>query len=152
DKAAQLTRGLLAFSRTQIMNPKPADLNALVQQVHKFLVRIIGEDVQLKLVLNAPELIVRIDSGQIEQVLMNLATNARDAMPMGGLLVIETGVQEIDLPPDHAAALHRTGRYAVISVSDTGIGMDEATRTRIFEPFFTTKEVGKGTGLGMAIV
>src|SRR6185369_6542798 len=80
------------------------------------------------------------------------ATNARDAMPMGGLLVIETGVQEIDLPPDHAAALHRTGRYAVISVSDTGIGMDEATRTRIFEPFFTTKEVGKGTGLGMAIV
>jgi two-component system, cell cycle sensor histidine kinase and response regulator CckA len=152
DKAAQLTRALLTFSRKQIMNPKPADLNTLVRQVQSFLARIIGEDVQLKLVIKATALPVLVDSGQIEQVLMNLATNARDAMPKGGVLVIETELLEVESDPEHPASLPGSGRYAVVSVSDSGVGMDESTLSRIFEPFFTTKEVGKGTGLGMAIV
>lgn len=152
DKAAQLNRALLAFSRKQIMDPKPAELNDIVRQVQTFLGRIIGEDVHLKLVTNAPEIKVRVDRSQIEQVLMNLATNARDAMPKGGLLIIETDIQEISLLPNRTASLHSPGRYAVVSVSDNGTGMEQATLSHIFEPFFTTKEVGKGTGLGMAIV
>ena len=152
EKAAQLTRALLAFSRKQIMDPKPADLNAIVRQVQMFLTRIIGEDVRLKLVINEPEIRVRVDRGQIEQVLMNLAANARDAMPKGGQMVIETDIQEIPHPKDHSTSLHAPVSWAVISVSDTGTGMDKATLSRIFEPFFSTKEVGKGTGLGMAIV
>ena len=152
DKAAQLTRGLLAFSRKQVMDPKPVNLNDVVQQVQKFLVRIIGEDIKLKAVYNNATLRVMADAGQIEQVLMNLATNARDAMPEGGSLTIETGLQEIDDSFMHSHDWGKPGLYAHISVSDTGTGMDEETRKRIFEPFFTTKEVGKGTGLGMAIV
>jgi PAS domain S-box-containing protein len=152
EKAAQLTTGLLALSRKQVMAPRQANLNAVVQHVQKFLVRIIGEDIQFKLRLNKTMLPVVIDVGQIEQVLMNLATNARDAMPKGGLLAIETGLQVIETPFQHAHGVSEPGRYAWMAVSDTGCGMDEATRTRMFEPFFTTKEVGKGTGLGMAIV
>ena len=152
EKAALLTRGLLAFSRKQVMDPKPVNLNDVVQQVQKFLVRIIGEDIKLKAVYNDATLRVLADAGQIEQVLMNLATNARDAMPEGGALTIETGLQEIDDSFVHSHDWGKPGSYALISVSDTGVGMDEETRKRIFEPFFTTKEVGKGTGLGMAIV
>ncbi|MEI6704707.1 MAG: ATP-binding protein, partial [Deltaproteobacteria bacterium] len=152
EKAAQLTRGLLAFSRKQVMDTKPGNLNDVVQQVQKFLVRIIGEDIKLKAVYNDATLRVMADAGQIEQVLMNLATNARDAMPEGGALTIETGLQEVDDSFVHSHDWGKPGRYALISVSDTGTGMDEETRKRIFEPFFTTKEVGKGTGLGMAIV
>jgi PAS domain S-box-containing protein len=152
EKAAQLTGGLLAFSRKQVITPQIVSLNNLLVNLQKFLVRVIGEDVHLKTILNEADLLVNVDSGQIEQLLINLATNARDAMPQGGVLTIETGFQEIDAA---FARLHgdcQAGSYAVIAVADTGAGMSTETRKRIFEPFYTTKEIGKGTGLGMAIV
>lgn len=152
ERAAQLTRSLLTFSRKQVMNPQPANLNDVVIQVRHFLGRLIGEDIQIKSVLFPEELTVVVDSGQIEQVLVNLATNARDAMPKGGVLTLETNVTDVDAAFVQANGFGKSGRYALISVSDTGTGMDEKTRLRIFEPFFTTKEVGRGTGLGMAIV
>lgn len=152
DKASQLTKSLLAFSRKQVMKIKKANLNTIVLHIQKFLVRIIGEDVQLKLIVNEPELPVCVDSGQVDQVLINLATNARDAMPKGGLLTIETTIKDIDEHVEHAHGIIAPGRYACITVSDTGNGMDKETSAKIFEPFFTTKDVGKGTGLGMAIV
>ncbi|WP_246037985.1 response regulator [Geomonas terrae] len=142
ERAAQLTRGLLAFSRKQAMAPQQTDVGEIVRRVEQFLVRVIGEDIQLKTELLPERLPVFVDLGQIEQVLINLAANARDAMPRGGTFTIATGLQEAGAG----------GAQAVIIVSDTGKGMDEETRNRIFEPFFTTKEVGKGTGLGMAIV
>jgi Cu+-exporting ATPase len=151
ERAAQLTRALLAFSRKQMMSPKAANLVEIVQRVQKLLARIIGEDVHLKCVSNEAELPVFVDGGQIEQVLVNLATNARDAMPRGGLLSLETGRQELDAAFVTAHGWGIPGRYAVLTVSDTGCGMTEETRNRIFEPFFTTKETGKGTGLGMSI-
>ncbi len=152
ERASQLTRALLAFSRKQAMSPKALNLNEVVLRVQKLLLRIIGEDVRLRTVTNDAVLTVYADGGQLEQVLINLATNARDAMPTGGLLTIETGLQVLD---ERFVALHgwgAPGRYAVLSVADTGCGMDEETRKRVFEPFFTTKETGKGTGLGMSIV
>ncbi len=152
EKALQLTRSLLAFSRKQVLDTKPVSLNDLVRHVEKFLVRIIGEDVHLKSIYHDVNLRVMADTGLMEQVLMNLATNARDAMPVGGTLTIETFFQEIDESFVYSHGLGNPGRYGVICVSDTGVGMDEETKNRIFEPFFTTKEVGKGTGLGMAIV
>ncbi|MDD2851061.1 MAG: response regulator [Desulfuromonadaceae bacterium] len=152
EKAAQLTQGLLAFSRKQVMDSKPVNLNDIVQQMQKFLVRIIGEDIRLRAVHNDATLSVLADAGQIEQVLINLAANARDAMSEGGELTIETSFQTIDDSFVHEHNCGKVGNYALISVSDNGCGMDETTCTRIFEPFFTTKEVGKGTGLGMAIV
>jgi len=152
EKAAQLTRSLLTFSRKQEMKPRLGNLNDIVQQVQKFLIRIIGEDIQLKTILSPENLPVIVDSGQIEQVLINLATNARDAMPKGGMLIIETGLLDVDESFVQANGYGEPGRYALISVSDNGTGMDEKTKSRLFEPFFTTKEVGKGTGLGMAIV
>ena len=152
EKAAQLTRSLLTFSRKQEMKPRLGNLNDVVQQVQKFLIRIIGEDIQLKTILSPENLPVIVDSGQIEQVLINLATNARDAMPKGGMLTIETALLNVDESFVHANGYGEPGRYALISVSDNGTGMDEKTKNRLFEPFFTTKEVGKGTGLGMAIV
>jgi PAS domain S-box-containing protein len=150
-KAAQLTRGLLTFSRKEAMELRLVNLNDVINHVQKFLIRIIGEDIQLKVTTNG-KILVYADVGQIEQVLINLATNARDAMEKGGLLYIETGVHDID---DKYAAANdgaTAGRYACISVSDTGKGMDEGACKKVFEPFYTTKEVGKGTGLGMAIV
>jgi polar amino acid transport system substrate-binding protein len=120
--------------------------------VGKLLTRIIGEDIQLKTVCTGKLLRIFADSGQIEQVLMNLAANARDAMPGGGILTIETGVQEIDESFIHAYGYGALGKYAVLSISDTGQGMDAETCQKIFEPFYTTKEVGKGTGLGLSIV
>ncbi len=147
ERAAQLTRGLLAFSRKQAMAPQQTDVGEIVHRVEQFLVRVIGEDIQLKTELLPERLPVFVDLGQIEQVLVNLAANARDAMPRGGTFTIATGLQEAGAGPAGAS-----GAHAVIIVSDTGKGMDEETRNRIFEPFFTTKEVGKGTGLGMAIV
>ena len=152
EKAAQLTQSLLAFSRKQSIKPRAAYINDIVQDMQKFLGRIIGENVQLKTILSEADLLVEVDSGQIEQVLINLATNARDAMPKGGMLTIETGLQVIDPLFVQAMGYGQPGRYALITVSDTGTGMDEKTRDKIFEPFFTTKELGKGTGLGMAIV
>jgi polar amino acid transport system substrate-binding protein len=152
ERAANLTRSLLAFSRKQIMCAKTVNLNDIVMNVGKLLTRIIGEDVHLKTVCTGKKLWIFADSGQIEQVLMNLAANARDAMPGGGILTIETGVQEIEESFIHAYGYGAVGKYVVLSVSDTGLGMNAGTSKRIFEPFFTTKEVGKGTGLGLAIV
>ncbi len=140
-RAAELTRGLLAFGRKQAIEPKPIDLNRVVEQTRKFLVRIIGEDVSLETVIFERPLIVEADAAQLQQVIVNLATNARDAMPVGGTLVVATETRTIDGAP-----------YARLSVRDTGEGIPEELLPRIFEPFFTTKEKGRGTGLGLSIV
>jgi|WetSurMetagenome_2_1015567.scaffolds.fasta_scaffold00054_53 P-type Cu+ transporter len=152
ERAALLTQGLLAFSRKQVMDIKVCNLNDIILHVQKFLARVIGEDIQLRLISNKADLRINADSGQIEQVIINLATNARDAMKAGGLLTIETDLHEIDPSAASAYGECAPGKYAVLAISDTGTGMDKETQDKIFEPFFTTKEVGKGTGLGMAIV
>lgn len=152
EKSADLTRQLLAFSRKQVIAPRETDLNALIKGMEKFLIRLIGEDIEFKTVLAGEDLIVMVDSGQIEQVIMNLCTNARDAMPGGGVLSVSTEVKEQDAVYAEAQGLPQPGKYASISVTDTGQGMDEKIIQRIFEPFFTTKEQGKGTGLGLSIV
>jgi two-component system cell cycle sensor histidine kinase/response regulator CckA len=151
ERAATLTRQLLAFSRKQVLEIKVVHLNETVEQAGKMLHRLIGEDVTLSTVL-APNLAqVKVDPGQLEQVLMNLAVNARDAMPQGGKLTIETMNVEIESSATGQGEIG-PGRYVMLAVSDTGCGMDRQTQERIFEPFFTTKGVGKGTGLGLAVV
>ena len=150
ERAAGLTKSLLAFSRKQVINPHQVDLNAIVRHVEHFLRRVIGEDITLQSDLCGEELYVLADSSQIEQIMMNLATNARDAMPDGGVLSISTGVNNLE-PAMAGLGCCGPGRYALLTVSDNGTGMDEATKSKIFEPFFTTKEVGKGTGLGLAM-
>ena len=152
NRAAELTRGLLAFSRKQVINPVLIDLNEIVSNVGKMLKRIIGEDIALGTVLSTRELPVMVDAGQMEQVLMNLVTNARDAMPDGGLLTIQTDMVYVDSHYAEAHFSQNAYTYAVLKVSDTGLGMDQVTKENIFEPFFTTKEVGKGTGLGLSMV
>ena len=151
DKAAEVTHSLLAFSRKQILNPRPVDINAMMTRFEKLLSRLIGEDIELSMHFAGKEMISMADAGQIEQVLLNLATNARDAMPRGGHLTLDTQLVELDddFIRDHGYG--EPGRFAVISVSDTGSGMEKETMAKIFEPFFTTKEVGKGTGLGLAM-
>ncbi|MBI5826597.1 MAG: response regulator [Deltaproteobacteria bacterium] len=151
DRAAKLTQGLLAFGRKQVMNPRPMDLNDLVKKVGKILMRLIGEDIELWVNVTDKMVMVKADASQIEQVLMNLATNARDAMPSGGVLTLSTDTVPLDSEFIRAHGGAGAGEHAVISFSDTGEGMDQATKNRIFEPFFTTKEVGKGTGLGLSV-
>lgn len=151
ERAAGLTQGLLAFSRKQVINPQPVELNGIVRNVRKFLERIIGEDIEQQIFLEDRDLVVMADTGQMEQVLMNLATNARDAMPEGGVLRIVTSVLEIERNHPAAPGSAEPLRYACLSVTDTGSGIEGKDRERLFEPFFTTKEVGKGTGLGLSI-
>jgi signal transduction histidine kinase/CheY-like chemotaxis protein len=148
DRAAELTRQMLAFSRKQVLQPKVVDLNISLQKVEPMLRRVIGEDIVMTIAPKAMRSSVRVDAGQIEQVIMNLVVNARDAMPNGGRLTVETHDAMLDasaLPPQA-----RPGPYVMLAVSDTGIGMSAEVRARIFEPYFTTKELGKGTGLGLS--
>ena len=146
--AASLTRQLLAFSSQQVLLPTSVDLNEIVTDVAKMLRRTIGERIQLSMSLHPQIGPVMADRGQIEQIIMNLSVNARDAMPEGGMLTIETGEQHHGIDASPA----QPGDWVVLAVTDTGIGMDAATKSRIFEPFFTTKEMGRGTGLGLATV
>ncbi len=152
ERAAKLTQDLLAFSRKQMISPKPINVNEVIKGVEKILLRLIGADIELSTHLSDKDLIVMADSTQMEHVLMNLATNARDAMPEGGNLLISSDFTEIDERFINMYGYGEKGKYAVITVSDTGVGIDEQTKDKIFEPFFTTKEVGKGTGLGLAMV
>jgi PAS domain S-box-containing protein len=149
NRAAELTHSLLAFSRKQTIILKQVDLNEIVRKINKMLVRVIGEDIKLKIMLINRELAVMADTGQIEQILLNLATNARDAMPDGGELTIQTDMVNVDSSYAEAHLFENTGMYAVLTVSDTGTGMDDKARENIFEPFFTTKEIGTGLGLAM---
>ena len=152
ERAVGLTRQLLAFSRKQVLRPRVLDLNRLVQELQPMLERLVGDDVEMRVALEATEAMVLADPNQVEQVIMNLAVNAKDAMPGGGTLLIETANVELD---DEYARLNpgvRTGQHVLLAVGDSGIGMDDETRQRIFEPFFTTKPTGQGTGLGLSTV
>jgi two-component system, cell cycle sensor histidine kinase and response regulator CckA len=151
-RAATLTRQLLALSRKQVLEPVVLNLNALLTELGDLLPHLVGKNIETR-ILTAPRLgRVKVDRGQFEQVVMNLAINARDAMPGGGCLVIETNNVELEVNQPPRYPLMNAGRYVVLSVSDNGVGMDQETQEHIFEPFFTTKERGKGTGLGLAIV
>jgi PAS domain S-box-containing protein len=152
DRAAALTRQLLAFSRKQVLDPRPVELNTLVGGVVPMLRRLIGEDIELVIVAGPDLGHVVADPGQVEQVIMNLVVNARDAMPDGGTVRIETARRELTQDVLHAQGRVPPGPYTALIVQDAGHGMDEATLSRIFEPFFTTKEPGKGTGLGLSTV
>jgi PAS domain S-box-containing protein len=152
ERGAALTRQLLAFSRKQVVKPVVLDVNERLKEMTKLLRPLMGEDVEVLIVPRTESAIVEADPGQIDQIVMNLAVNARDAMPHGGRFILETDVVELD---EHFADLHRPlspGKYIMLAVSDSGIGMDKTTLSRIFEPFFTTKQPGKGTGLGLAMV
>ena len=150
-RAADLTRQMLAFSRRQVLQPKVIDLNIALGKVEPMLRRVIGEDIVMTIAARASQAFVRVDPGQVEQVIMNLVVNARDAMPQGGRLTVETGDATVDkdtpglpdVPP---------GAYIMLAVTDTGIGMSAEVKARVFEPYFTTKDVGKGTGLGLSTV
>ena len=150
--ASGLTRQLLAFSRQQVLDPRITDLNAVIANIEKLLTRLLGEDIRVVTRLAEDIGTVKVDSGQLEQVIVNLAVNARDAMPGGGILTIETANMEMDESYVSGHPIAAPGSYVMLAVSDTGTGMDEATQARIFEPFFTTKGPGKGTGLGLATV
>src|SRR3990172_221054 len=152
ETAAHLTRRLLTFSRRQVIDIRPASLNHIVSDVNNLLRRIIGEDINLDVKLTETEITILADKGQIEQILVNLTANARDAMPKGGSVSISTEIVNLDSKFTEIHSYGNPGKYALLTVTDTGAGMDEGTKIRMFEPFFTTKEVGKGTGLGLSIV
>ena len=151
-KAASLIQGLLAFSRQQPITLNPTQMNSIVRNTEKLLRRIISEDITLKTVLAHDDITIMADETQIDQILFNLVTNARDSMPSGGAITIETGLSELDDQFRHFHGYGDPGTYGRLTITDTGLGMDEATKKRIFDPFFTTKEVGKGTGLGLSTV
>ncbi len=152
ERAEKLTRQLLAFSRRQVLMPKIIDMNELLHDMENMINRIIGEDIELVTILNSKLGAIKADPGQIEQVIMNLVVNARDAMPQGGKLIIETRNEDVENTSAKGFRDADSGEYIMLAISDTGIGMDEKVKSRIFEPFYTTKEIGKGTGLGLATV
>ncbi len=152
ERAAALTRQLLAFSRKQVMQPRVLDLHDVVLSLEKLLARLVGEDITLRVATSGGLWPVKADPGQIEQVLMNLSANARDAMPEGGVLDVRTANESIEHADAGERPGLRPGRYVMLTVTDTGHGMPEHVRRHVFEPFFTTKEQGKGTGLGLATV
>jgi len=152
NRASQLVSSLLAFSRKQVLNPHPIDMNRIVRDVQKILGRLITEDIDLRIHLSEAELNVLVDPGQVDQVLINLVANAKDAMPSGGSLVIETGKELLPAELFKAAGAVSEVPYAVLTMRDSGTGMDSVAKEKLFEPFYTTKEVGKGTGLGLSIV
>ncbi len=152
ERAADLTQQLLAFSRKQVLDFQVQDLNRIIKNLDKMLRRIIGEDIELVMYLGEGLGRVRVDPGQMEQVIINLAVNSRDAMPQGGKLTIETADVELDEEYAKRHIAVQPGRYVMLSISDTGVGMSPEVKERVFEPFFTTKEMGKGTGLGLSTV
>jgi PAS domain S-box-containing protein len=152
DRAASLTRQILAFSRKQALSPRVLDLNTVLTEMNKMLKRIIGEDVEIRTIYAQGLGRVKVDPGQIEQVVINLAINAKDAMPDGGELSIETANMDLDGSYAHKRFMVKSGSYVMLTVSDTGVGMTREVQEHVFEPFFTTKEKGKGTGLGLSTV
>jgi len=152
DRAASLTQGLLAFSRKQVISPKVLDLNSLIAEQAKMLKRLIPENIELRFLPGDGLGQVKVDPSQVEQIVMNLVINARDAMPNGGEILLETANAELDRTDCGLQNQAQAGNYVMLAVSDNGCGMTAETKAHIFEPFFTTKEQGKGTGLGLAIV
>ncbi|MBP7582577.1 MAG: response regulator [Spirochaetes bacterium] len=152
ESASTLTKQLLAFSRKQVISPRPIDLNAQITRTAQLLERVIGEDIRPVMLLDPGLGPIMADPGQVEQILINLAVNARDAMPGGGTITIETRPARIDIPPRDANPIMKPGDYAALTITDTGTGMTDDVIRHIFDPFFTTKPVGKGTGLGLASV
>jgi len=152
ERGTALTKQLLAFSRSPAIQPRVLDLNERLRDISKLLRPLLGDDIEILIVSRSPSAVVEADPGQLDQIVVNFAVNARDAMPRGGKFILETGVVEFDRAFAERHQPLTPGKYVLLAVSDTGEGMDEATVSRIFEPFFTTKEVGKGTGLGLATV
>jgi PAS domain S-box-containing protein len=152
DRGRSLTKQLLAFSRTSVIQHTVLDLNERLRDISKLLRPLLGDDVEILIVPKSPSAVVEADPGQLDQIVVNLAVNARDAMPRGGKFILETTAVRFDETFAEQHQAMPAGKYVLLAVSDTGTGMDEATRSRVFEPFFTTKEVGKGTGLGLATV
>jgi signal transduction histidine kinase/ActR/RegA family two-component response regulator len=152
DRGASLTQQMLAFGRKQVLSPRVLDLNAVIEQTTAMLRRLIGEDIELRFRPGRPLSAIEVDPGQITQVLLNLCVNARDAMPKGGRIALQTNDIEVDTEMAATHSGFAAGSYVVLTITDTGAGMTKEVRDRIFEPFFTTKEVGKGTGLGLATV
>jgi PAS domain S-box-containing protein len=152
ERGASLTKQMMAFSRTSAIQPRILDLNERLREISKLLRPLLGDDVEILIVPRTPSAVVEADPGQLDQIVVNLAVNARDAMPRGGKFILETGTVRFDGTFAEQQQAVAPGKYVMLAVSDTGSGMDEATVSRIFEPFFTTKEAGKGTGLGLATV